>query len=198
VVLVLAQLLTAATECTLYDSKPACTASQRSFSLTIAQQHALAMLSTRRDLILIATLNCIGYKYHFRDDVSTVFTIKQPSSTDLHSITSHRDSIEHNRHPLTQSRVDPNRDYSYSRKNNHCFLSSSAKILYYITKYNILQVVVTYHGGMIALGYEWGSREHMTPHDRSQDDSANRGIAKNMQLFAGKCEDNKLYPGKLI
>lgn len=43
---------------------------------------------------------------------------------------------------------------------------------------SIIQVVVTFHGGMIALAYEWGSRNHNTPHDRSPDENANSDIGE--------------------
>ena len=57
--------------------------------------------------------------------------------------------------------VDPNRDFSYDRRDNKCFLSTTAKIVRELMLHNVMQVVVTFHGGMIALGYEWGSRAHV-------------------------------------
>ena len=53
--------------------------------------------------------------------------------------------------------VDPNRDFSYSRKDSNCFKSSTAKLFHRIMKSNLIQIVVTFHGGMVAIGYEWGT-----------------------------------------
>ena len=48
---------------------------------------------------------------------------------------------------------------------------------------NIIQIVVTWHGGMSAISYEWGSKNHMPPFDKSPDDLANVDIAKQMRLI---------------
>lgn len=74
--------------------------------------------------------------------------------------------------------VDPNRDFPYSRVNNACLLSTTAKIVNRIMSEHIIQLVVTFHGGMVALGYEWGSKNHPSPNDSSPDDNANARVAK--------------------
>ena len=61
-------------------------------------------------------------------------------------------------------------------------------------KNNIIQTVVTYHGGMVALAYEWGSVNHMTPHDASPDDLVNFDISKDMASYAGAFKDVPIYP----
>lgn len=94
--------------------------------------------------------------------------------------------------------VDPNRDFPYSRKNNRCFMSTTSRLFEKIAENNHIQVVVTYHGGMIALGYEWGSQNHPRPNDATPDDNANRNLGSYLSQYAGKFEDNKLYPvGKI-
>ena len=52
--------------------------------------------------------------------------------------------------------VDPNRDFPYSRQDNNCFKSSTSRLFNAIMKANLVQIVVTFHGGMTAIGYEWG------------------------------------------
>ena len=50
---------------------------------------------------------------------------------------------------------------------------------------------------MVAIGYEWGSQNHIRPMDACPDDIAHSDIAKKMKYFAGKFSNEKLYPGKL-
>lgn len=49
---------------------------------------------------------------------------------------------------------------------------------------------------MVAIGYEWGSQNHIKPKDSCPDDIAHADIAQNMKLVAGKFSSEKLYPGK--
>jgi hypothetical protein len=58
----------------------------------------------------------------------------------------------------------------------------------------ICQIVVTFHGGMIALGYEWGSINHPPKKDKSPDNIASQAIAARMAEFAGSFTGVKQYP----
>ena len=89
--------------------------------------------------------------------------------------------------------IDPNRDFSYGRKDDNCMTSTTAKIIDSIMNYNLIQIVITFHGGMTAISYTWGSNNHKKPNDRSPDDNSNFDIANYMQQYAGKAE-NSLYP----
>lgn len=91
---------------------------------------------------------------------------------------------------------DPNRDFGYSRRDSRCFMSGTARIFHEIMKRNIIQIVVTFHGGMVALGYEWGSRNHPSPRDQSPDEVSHRDIAYLMRDFGGGFANEKPYPGK--
>jgi hypothetical protein len=91
--------------------------------------------------------------------------------------------------------VDPNRDFPYSRKNDKCMVTATAKLFNAIMSTSLTQLVVTFHGGMVAIGYEWGSLNHPNPNDGSPDDHANAQIAQNMKDFAGTCKgDKNMYP----
>ncbi len=92
--------------------------------------------------------------------------------------------------------LDPNRDFGYSRRDNRCFLSTTARIFHEIMKRNAIQIVVTFHGGMVALGYEWGSRNHPSPRDQSPDELPHKDIALLMKDLAGGFRNEKPYPGK--
>jgi hypothetical protein len=64
-------------------------------------------------------------------------------------------------------------------------MSTTAKIFDKIMSNNIIQMVVTFHGGMVALGYEWGSKNHPVPRDASPDESANKQLATLFSDYAG-------------
>ena len=89
--------------------------------------------------------------------------------------------------------IDPNRDFSYGRKDNNCMTSTTAKIIDSIMNENLIQMVITFHGGMTAISYTWGSNNHKKPNDKSPDENSNFDIANYMQQYAGKAE-NSLYP----
>ena len=89
--------------------------------------------------------------------------------------------------------VDPNRDFPYSRKDDQCLRSTTAKIFYAIMSSTIAQIVVTFHGGMAAIGYEWGSRNHIRPNDKTPDDQANAEIAAVMKTYAGAFSGQLAY-----
>lgn len=78
----------------------------------------LTHLVTRRDIIIIPALNCLGYMKNHRNDGG----------------------------------IDPNRDFAYVRADTNCMLSTTAHILNKIFNDNIIQLVVTFHGGMEAIG----------------------------------------------
>lgn len=90
--------------------------------------------------------------------------------------------------------VDPNRDFSYTRKDNKCFLSPTSKVIYQIMKQNIIQLVVTYHGGMVAIGYEWGSQNHRRPNDKSPDQMPYASIGKLFSTYSGRFKREIPYP----
>jgi hypothetical protein len=47
------------------------------------------------------------------------------------------------------------------------------------------QTLVTFHGGMAAIGYEWGSMQHLRGRDKCPDHLAHSAIAKAFVSFAG-------------
>lgn len=88
----------------------------------------------------------------------------------------------------------PNRDYAYSRSDNRCFKSSSSQLFSALFDDNLIQVVVTFHGGMEAIAYEWGSKNHPSPHDRSPDDIAFKTIALMLRDAAATAPGSPVYP----
>ena len=66
--------------------------------------------------------------------------------------------------------VDPNRDFPYGRSDPNCFRSPTARMFQALTSQTLTQLVLTFHGGMVALAYEWGAVNHLPPNDKSPDD----------------------------
>ena len=52
--------------------------------------------------------------------------------------------------------MDPNRDFPYGRSDTNCLKSSTSRLFLAVMGMNLIQLVVTFHGGMVAIGYEWG------------------------------------------
>ena len=65
-------------------------------------------------------------------------------------------------------------------------------------KHNLIQLVVTYHGGMVAIGYEWGSPNHHKPKAASPDHLAYSRIGKVLSSYGSKFQNEKAYPGKTV
>ena len=66
------------------------------------------------------------------------------------------------------------------------------------------QILVTFHAGMEAVAYEWGSLNHVSPKDNSPDNNAHNDIGARLVAFAGSATPaegsgpHKLYPvGKM-
>ncbi len=87
----------------------------------------------------------------------------------------------------SDKQVDVNRDFGYLRKDENCLMSTTAKMFHALMMQSMLQVVVTFHGGMQAIGYEWGSPNHAgnLKAEQSPDDLANRVIGGSMQVLGG-------------
>ena len=93
--------------------------------------------------------------------------------------------------------IDPNRDFPYDQNPSSCMATVCARALNEVYRARLLQLVVTFHGGMQAIAYNWGSFNYYRgkPH-RSPDDVSQRDIANEMSRFAGtgRVPGQRLYP----
>eukprot|EP01083_Nonionella_stella_P109269 318431_1 len=56
------------------------------------------------------------------------------------------------------SRIDPNRDFPYHlRQSSECMKSIAARVINEIFREYLIQLAITFHGGMRAISYEWGA-----------------------------------------
>lgn len=86
----------------------------------------------------------------------------------------------------TELGVDPNRDFPYDQSPSACMVTVTARGVNEIFRDRLLQLVMTFHGGMQAIGYNWGSFNYYRgqPH-HSPDDNSQSEIAHQMSRFAG-------------
>jgi hypothetical protein len=95
-----------------------------------------------------------------------------------------------------EGRVDPNRDFPFDQSPSKCMVTVAARAVNEVWREHLFQLAVTFHGGMQAIAYEWGSFNHFTRDHRSPespDDAAQTALAAKMRGFAGSMQGS-LYP----
>eukprot|EP00933_Yihiella_yeosuensis_P083066 TRINITY_DN9715_c0_g6_i1.p1 TRINITY_DN9715_c0_g6~~TRINITY_DN9715_c0_g6_i1.p1 ORF type:complete len:695 (+),score=84.96 TRINITY_DN9715_c0_g6_i1:23-2107(+) len=60
-----------------------------------------------------------------------------------------------------ENNMDPNRDFAYLQNPQRCMQTQTARAVNELFRNHLFQFMLTFHGGMRALTYEWGSRNHM-------------------------------------
>jgi hypothetical protein len=95
----------------------------------------------------------------------------------------------------TENNIDPNRDFAYDVTDpTRCMRTVAARHINEIFRASLVQVGITYHGGMTAVAYEWGAPSHNTPHTYSPDDAAQRAIGSSLSDVGGKFTTEIKYP----
>jgi hypothetical protein len=56
--------------------------------------------------------------------------------------------------------IDPNRDFPYAQRPERCMQSYTARAVNEVWLAHLFQLGLTFHGGMQAIAYEWGSPNH--------------------------------------
>lgn len=95
--------------------------------------------------------------------------------------------------------VDPNRDYNYMRTPQECMQAMTSRAVNEVWREHLFQLAITFHGGMRAISYEWGSPDHyLAGHartsEKSPDHTAQFQLANVFAAYAGAFEDGTLYP----
>eukprot|EP00039_Didymoeca_costata_P020096 m.340051 g.340051 ORF g.340051 m.340051 type:complete len:743 (-) comp19104_c0_seq1:56-2284(-) len=94
----------------------------------------------------------------------------------------------------TEHGIDPNRDFPYGRSARQCMQTVCARALNELYRDHMFQLAITFHGGMKAIAYEWGSPNHPRGSDASPDDNAMASLGSLMKKFSSET----YYPeGKL-
>ncbi len=93
---------------------------------------------------------------------------------------------------------DPNRDFPFVQEPNSCFQTVTARALNEMFREHLFQLAITFHGGMQAIAYEWGSPIHpkANHHDVSPDDTSQAQLASSLSMYggAGKFSRGRYYP----
>lgn len=83
-----------------------------------------------------------------------------------------------------EGNVDPNRDFPYDLTDpTLCMQSVAARTLNEVYREHLFQLALTFHGGMEAIGYEWGAPTWKSK--KSPDDLAQQEIADAYSRYAG-------------
>ncbi|KAL4460479.1 hypothetical protein ABPG74_000230 [Tetrahymena malaccensis] len=85
--------------------------------------------------------------------------------------------------------IDINRDFPYDTSERECFQSVGARIINFIWKKYLFTAAITFHGGMTAIGWPWGSTNHMISRSKgeiSPDQNAFYTLGKRMSEIGGQ------------
>jgi len=94
--------------------------------------------------------------------------------------------------------IDPNRDFNYATAPD-CMKTMTARVINELWREHMFQLAITFHGGMRALTYEWGSPNHDTKDgvehksQRSPDDFSQVELGDALSMFSGAFSDGEYY-----
>ena len=93
--------------------------------------------------------------------------------------------------------IDPNRDFPYDTPASRCMKTTAARAVNELWREHLFQLAITFHGGMRAISYEWGSNNHGgSSKDISPDDIGFETICQAMGKYGGKNigSNSQYYP----
>jgi Zinc carboxypeptidase len=93
--------------------------------------------------------------------------------------------------------VDPNRDFPFNQESSKCMVTITARAVNEVWQRHLFQLSLTFHGGMEAIGYEWGSPNHLAHGSSSPDDFAQAVIADTLADVAGSYMSHRYPVGKM-
>ena len=64
-------------------------------------------------------------------------------------------------------------------------VTACARAINEVWRDHLFQLAITFHGGMEAIAYEWGSPNHMSHNSQSPDEVAQSTMATAMAKYAG-------------
>lgn len=92
---------------------------------------------------------------------------------------------------------DPNRDFPFEQSPTACMTTVAGRSINELFRSHLIQLVVTFHAGMEAVGYVWGDFHHRrdaAARNRSPDDVGIAALARAASGFAGAGTHGRLYP----
>lgn len=101
--------------------------------------------------------------------------------------------------------LDPNRDFGFSQRPEKCMQTVTARALNELFRSHLFRVLVTFHGGTNAIGYEWGDLSHCNSSvcSPAPDTHIMKALGDRMSRNAGSAGEFEIsYPvgdmGKLV
>lgn len=85
--------------------------------------------------------------------------------------------------------MDPNRDFPYLQSPSMCMRTQTGRVVNELFRRHLFQFMITFHGGMRALTYEWGSKNHLQQPRKSTespDNAAFKKVGQDMQKASGQ------------
>eukprot|EP00040_Diaphanoeca_grandis_P033836 m.208099 g.208099 ORF g.208099 m.208099 type:complete len:570 (-) comp33001_c6_seq4:16-1725(-) len=90
----------------------------------------------------------------------------------------------------TENGVDPNRDFPYGQQplsgSTSCMKTTAARAINEMYREHLFQLALTFHGGMRAIAYEWGSPNHPRGRDISPDHGGMAPLGDLMKQYASR------------
>ena len=69
-------------------------------------------------------------------------------------------ALGYERFKRSEDSIDVNRDFAFDTSPSRCMASVAARAVNELWREHIFQLAVTFHGGMLAVAYEWGAPTH--------------------------------------
>lgn len=83
--------------------------------------------------------------------------------------------------------IDPNRDFGFDQNPLQCMQTVAARTINELFRVHLFRVLITFHGGTNAIGYEWGDKSHCTGKNckPAPDSAIMDALAQRMSNFSG-------------
>jgi len=93
----------------------------------------------------------------------------------------------------TEGAYDHNRDFPINREPTDCMVTITGRTVNEVFREHLFQLAITFHPGSRFIAFEWGTSDHLAPHDKSPDHFSQYGICKTLSEWAGKTPDGETF-----
>lgn len=133
----------------------------------------LDFLVNNRIVTVVPMLNAIGYEKNVREEVQYGNTSKV--------------GVNGEAALGAETEFDANRDFAFDQDPQKCMRTLAARTLNELFRARIFSILLTFHAGTNALGYEWGDKTHCdaTKCSRAPDYTLMGALAARMSEYAG-------------
>jgi hypothetical protein len=94
-----------------------------------------------------------------------------------------------------ENNLDPNRDFAYDVASpSKCMRTVTARHINEVYRASLVQVGITFHGGMTCVAYEWGAPSHNAHGTYSPDNAAQKMLGASLSDVGGTFSSEFKYP----